>query len=684
VTSLINRVTSALSGTEPPVVQTELPGPVMKNIERARARHAQWKPGWAETLAFIEGRHFVFRTKNGSTTTLNELDTSIARPEGYRSRTVRNRILDYWLSEVSSGTQRTPQYEVTPTNTDPEVMAAAKLAEKVLMYLYDFLELRPHLVEAYGYAVACGEGFIRPYWHAQLGDPLPPPEAPQQPADTNDQAAMAAYQAEMAGYDPNEQLYTGDICLESLGPDQVMWEPGAAFDESPYHIVERAQTIDYLKRLPNFTGVNLKPDTSGNQSFVQGQLNKSAAKGDMVMTSEYLELPSPDNLKGRRLLVANGQQIVPQEDYPLVVKGPKGYEPCLHRVSFIPTPWRDRDMGIIEHLLDAQRTVNDCVNKAIEHKNLLLVPQILVPRGSKTTRLTSEPGAEVMYDPVSGQVPKIRDMPAISDSLFTLKNDSVDDMEAIVSQRSVSASAQSAGGKAEATFIENEQRRSQMQIQALADFHSRLGRHLLLWVQDRYQEERLLSIVGRPGMSAAYVPFKGADLRDQTQVRVLPGSIEPLTRAAVEQKIMNYAQLGWISKEEGIAAIDNGTAENLVQDYELDVAKQNRENQQMDAIADENMPGGGLPDAAPYDNHQVHLDVLHRQMKSRDFEESAPPVQEAYTLHEQQHQAFIDQEAMKQAQQQGMQAEAMGMQNAARPAPPNGKPLPSLPSLNQQ
>jgi hypothetical protein len=53
-------------------------------------------------------------------------------------------------------------------------MAAAKLSEKVLMYLYDFLDLREHLVEAYGYAVACGEGFIRPYWHAQAGDPLPP------------------------------------------------------------------------------------------------------------------------------------------------------------------------------------------------------------------------------------------------------------------------------------------------------------------------------------------------------------------------------------------------------------------------------------------------------------------------------------------------------------------------------
>jgi hypothetical protein len=74
-------------------------------------------PAWAEPLAFIEGRQFVFRSKAGTTTTLNELDTSPggAKPD-YRARTVRNRVLDFWLSEVSAGTQRVPQYEVTPTS----------------------------------------------------------------------------------------------------------------------------------------------------------------------------------------------------------------------------------------------------------------------------------------------------------------------------------------------------------------------------------------------------------------------------------------------------------------------------------------------------------------------------------------------------------------------------------------
>ena len=667
--TVTDKVKQALQVTAP---ATEVDGYVTRNIERARARQKQWLPGWAECLAFVEGRQFVFRAKSGNATTLNELDTSLggAKPS-YRARTVRNRVLDFWLSEVSAGTQRVPQYEVTPTSTDPEVMAAAKLAEKVLMYLYDFLDLRAHLVEAYGYSVACGEGFIRPYWHAQAGDELPPPEPP----DPADPEAVAAY-------DPTERLFTGELCLKAYGPDALSWEPGCSFEESPYHVIEEACTIDYVKRLPGFfPGIELRPDAQGHASFVQGQLNKSGAKGDLVLLTEYLELPSVKNPQGRRLLIANGQQIVPPEPYPLVVKGPQGYECCIHRMSYIRTPWRDRDMGLVEHLLDSQRTVNDCANKAIEHKNLLIAPQVFVPRGSKTDRLTTEPGAQIKYDAISGQRPEPIKVPPISESLFRLKDDSVQDMEAISSQRTPSGGIDS--GKGMATFIESEARRGQMQIQALADFHSRLGRHLLLWVQQRFTEERLLSIVGRPGMSAAYIPFKGSDLRDQTQVRVLPGSIEPLTRAAVEQKIMNFAQLGWIDKEQGIAAINNGTAENLVQDYELDVAKQGREIQQMIAIGDESIPGGGIPDAAPFDNHQIHLDVLHREMKTKEFEESPPPVQEAMSLHEQMHQFFLDQDQMKQAQQQSMQAEQLGMGNAAKPQ--NGaKPLPSLPSVNGQ
>lgn len=627
---------------------------VTKRLEKARARHGVWKPRWAEPLAFIEGRQFVFRTR--AVNSLSELDTSEggAKP-GYKARTVRNRVFDFWLSAVSAGTQRVPQYEVTPENTDPSVINAARLSEKVLRWLYDFLELRKHMVQAYGYAVACGEGFLYPYWDGYGGEPLPSdPE------------------------NPDEELYTGELCVIALGPQEVAWEPGATFDESPYHFIERAMTIDAVKAMPGYFGGELRPDANGNQSFVAGQLSKQAAKGDMVIVTEYLEKPSAKNRKGRRLHIANGQQVVPEEKYPIIVRGPRGYEPCLHKIPYVPTPWRDRDMGLVEHMIDPQRTLNDCVNKSIEWKNLALLPQVLEPRGSRLTRPTTEPGQRIQYDPIGGQSPKFRDVPNVPESLFRIREDALTDMEAIASQRSLPNQVES--GKGQAAFIEQEQRRDQLIIQALADFHSRVGKHLLIQVQERYNEPRLLQIEGRDAVD--YIPdFKGADLKGQTAVRVLPGSIEPLTRAAIEQKVMNLVQTfpNQISKEEAISAIESGTWETLVEDYELDVSKQQREIEQMVAMGSELLPGGDAPIPAPFDNHEVHLDRLHRWMKTREFEQLHPGVQEAATLHEQAHQIFIEQAQAREAAQQQAMAEQAGMNNAA--APPS-KPMPSLPRIN--
>jgi hypothetical protein len=323
--------------------------------------------------------------------------------------------------------------------------------------------------------------------------------------------------------------------------------------------------------------------------------------------------------------------------------------------------------------------MNDCENKGIEWKNLALLPQLLAPRGGKIDRPTTEPGAVIRYDPISGQKPEWRPVPPIPDSLFQLRQNAIEDMEAISSQRSPSGGVDS--GKGMATFIESEARRGQLQTGDLAAFHSRLGRHLLLWVQERYTEERLLTIEGRHGVE--YIPdFKGAKIREQTAVRVLPGSIEPLTRAAIEQKVMNYAQMGWLSKEQAIAAINNGTAQDLIDTYELNVSKQHREIQTMIAMGNEALPGGDIPIAAPFDEDPIHMEILTRWMLTKEFEEEPPQVQEAANLHYQQHEQQKYTKEMLDSQQQTQQAEQMGMSNAARPQG-QAKPLPSLPALNR-
>lgn len=625
-----------------------------RRIENAKARQENWKPRWAECLAFYEGRHFVYRSTTGSTTRLSELPTAEGQHKPrHRARTARNLVTKAVVAEVSMGTSRTPGYEVTPTTTDPDDVAAAKLSQKVLLHLWEYLTIRKYLVDAYIYAVTCGEGFVRPFFNKRAGEPLPDEEG------------------------EDESLFTGEIGMEALGPHEVYWEPGCSFDESPYLIVEKARPIAQVKAMPGFQNIDLKADARGSSSFVTGQLSRGMHNADLVNVFEYLELPSSKHPQGRKCMIANGHHITPEGDYPMLVRGPRGFEHAIHRVSYIPTPHRDRDKGLVEDLIDPQRTLSDCVNKAIQIKNLTLRPQMLAPVGSLQDQVTDEDGAVVRYIPIGGMRPEWRVMPPFPDALFRMAEQAQHHMEEISSQRAIPQGVEA--GKAIAALLERDQSVRGFIVQALADFHSRLGRHLLHYVQKYYSEPRLIQLNGRTRTD--YISnFKGADLRGQVNVSVLPGSVEPRTRQSLEQKVMAMADRQWITPQQAMSAIDGGYAEDLLDGWADDMAKQDWEIQQMISMGDDELPGGDVPIADDFDNHAVHLDRLHRWMKSHDFRTQAPPVQEAARLHEQQHRKLQMEAEMQAAMQQQQMAEGMGMANAARPQ--NGKPTPDQPAIN--
>ena len=104
--------------------------------------------------------------------------------------------------------------------------------------------------------------------------------------------------------------------------------------------------------------------------------------------------------------MANGRLIVPEGTYPCVnAKGEVLDEPVLLRLSYIAET-DDRDRGLVELLVDLQRTIQDTWNKLLEWKNRCLNPQMVAPRGSNMARRDDTPGATWFYTPVGGQKPE--------------------------------------------------------------------------------------------------------------------------------------------------------------------------------------------------------------------------------------------------------------------------------------
>lgn len=575
----------------------------------------------------------------------------------HRIRNRYNFIHPIVEGKISQATQRVPSYEIVPSTIDPNDRSAAKVSEKVALYGYDKWKIRRATVKAVKHALVMGEGFAMPYFDPNVGPFIPDPE------------------------DPKKFIGRGEIKIMTLSANEVYWEDGCEFDESPWWAIERAMPIDEVEAMPGFVGGKLVPDATSHDVPTDRQGE------NQVLVTRYLERPSKQHPKGRMEVMANKHVIVPAEPYPCVnAQGEVVDEPVLHRLSYIVDPESDRDRGLVWQLIDLQRTINDCWNKILEWKNRCLNPQLLAPVNSLVNRPSDEPGSVVYYRPQGGLTPQWEQSAKIPTELFQILDQAIQHMRAIAADVDPQAEPDVAAKSIQAV-IEQSRQRWQTFLGDLAEWHSRLMRHCLSLASVYYTEPRLVTIKGSLGAEAIR-DFKGADLRSQVDVRVSPQSLEVRSRKAVFEETAYFAQAGWITPQAAMARINGGIGGNLADNYENDVRKAwnlilkiKAGEQELfnSSTRTETMPDGSTvetPDWMPqeFDDVDVWEQVFVSWMKTEEYEMLESPQQEAAKLVYQALKMQKMRQQMEEAAMQTMMAEAQGMGNAAAPQGP--KPLP--------
>lgn len=692
---------------EPKVKPEEIPQQVQMRIRRGRQsmlrdaskRRLCKKFLRSETYAYINDKGFL-----GFQSTAQFAVPGAGKPP-HRIRNTYNFIKPIVMGKVSAASQRIPSYEILPSTTDPQDIGAARLAEKVALYGYDKWNLRRVTVKVMTLAIGGGgEGFAMPYFDQNVGPYLTPPPDPE------------------TGLPSGKPVGQGEVKLLVLDGNQVFWEPGVDFLDSPWHGIERAQPVDEVMEIPGFFGDELVADASTSDIP-----NDRSPDHNLVMVTEFYERPCPKYPDGRRFVIANGRCIVdyrliepdaidPWEPYPLV--GPDGQvidEPVLHRLTWAIDPDTDRDLGLTWELIDPQRTIQDIWNKLLELKNRALNLRMLAPRGSNLTPQVDEPGSVVEYDRVGNgdTPPKWEDVSnaiAIAQPLMNMLDKMQADMRELGFDTQLSAEANVAARTVSAV-IEQYAAKWQSFLGDSADWHSRVMRHCLLLVARHYSEPRKLAIRGRFGPETL-ADFDGSQLMGQIDVRVLPGSLEYLTRDQVTQRVFAYADRKWITPQQAMVAISSGTADVLIQSLELDIARIDRIIQKINDGTVMDMPTrletiestepvtgpDGLPVIDPMSGQpqtkpvQVQEEVpgwmpmdmvddlsvwrarLGDFLKTDTFGDLRPDQQEVAKLI----MSSIDDLQRKQAQRQVMQqtaaAEDLGLSNAAKPQ--QAKPMP--------
>jgi hypothetical protein len=319
--------------------------------------------------------------------------------------------------------------------------------------------------------------------------------------------------------------------------------------------------------------------------------------------------------------------------------------------------------SIIEDLIPLQKELNRSRSQLIEAKNRMSKPQLVAEKGSvNPEQITSEPGLVIEYKlgfsppqplPLQGLPSYVTEE---IDRLYT-------DISDLSGQHEVSNGSTPPGVTA-ATAISFLQEQDESLIAtsytSIEEGIEKIAAQSLDYVKMYWDEERTVRVVGLEG-SFDVLTFKGADLRNNNDIRVESGSALPTSRAAKQAFIMDLMKMGFIDPNDGLEIMEVGGLQSIYERIQVDKRQAQRENLKMRVVTEEDIQSAnqtwamgnpelqkdqdsGLmldpPLVVPtntYDNHQVHIQIHNNYRKSQAFERADPVTQMLFEQHVREH-----------------------------------------------
>lgn len=583
------------------------------HFEKARKNRQQFEQIWYMNLAFYFGRQYA---QWGPPTAQGTRQLYEPNVPPWRVRLVSNKIRPIVRTELAKVTKEKPQAFVIPATTEDEDLAAARGAEGLFDFLWRTLLLNRQIRRTEFWAIICGSSFIKDWYDPELRD--------------------------ATGLE-------GSICAEPVSPFHL-YIPDTqeeVLDHQPF-------TIHVLAKNPEWVydtyQKEVKPDSNGSSGILEQRflsaigINSNIHK-DMVAVHEMQIKPCRYFPDGAKVTWA-GETILDIEDSWAYQHG----EYSFTKFDHVPSGKFYAD-SIIPDLVPLQKEYNRTRSQIIEAKNRMAKPQLIAPRGSiDPNKVTSEPGLIIFYTP--GYTPP---QPIPLTSLPSYVIEELDrcqrDMDDISSQHEVTKGRTPPGVTA-ATAIsylqEEDDSKLSHTVTSLEEGVERIGRHLLSHVDQFWDQQRQIQIIGENGQWETLM-FGRADIKGNTDLKIEAGSAQPRSRAAKQAFIMEAIEKQLIPPERGLKYLDMAETSKLYEEMQLDSRQAQRENMKMMA--------GQPVSVNSWDNNEAHLIDHNNKRKTQDFENASLEVKQLFEQHCQAHQ------------------QAITLAQTGQPAPP-GMPMP--------
>jgi len=588
---------------------------------------------WLLSMAYIASKQYTFF--NATTHQLMDL---LKRP-GER-RVVDNQLLPKWKRQIADLIKNDPEMSVVPNTTEEEDLQAAKIGDKVLKFWWRNGHMKRTIRLLAVWLYTTGNVFVEDMWDTSIG-----------PHQMNKDTGVLEYE--------------GDVRCVLWSPFEVVVPAMGLFngemDDLPWVETYTWKTLSWME---DFFGVgkvkDVKPetrpanDTTLNTLF-GGTSSKDSELTRGAMLHEFKIKPCPEFKKGMHAYGANGI-ILLREDYPY-----KEY-PIEHfkDIELAGNFW---GASTTEHAIQLQNRWNRTHNSIDTFNEVMGKGKWLAPKNSS---LEVEPndqhGEIVSYNPVLGHKPEHVTVKSLPGTYELVLGSTRASLENLYSQHEVSRGTNKSdirSGDMLEILREQDAHGNIPSHMVFEEALERLARRVLRRIQQGYTNTRTVKIKGKDSQWEV-MAFKGADLRDNTDVSVRRQSSLPDSRRAREAQIMEKFTQGLYGdprdptvRREVMNMLQDAIVEDVFSDTRLDETVARNENMLIYTNQVEQVRTN------PYDGHVTHVKEHNRFRKSHDYQKLKYENQKLFVIlegrfeeHMQQHHAYIAEQERKMLAQQ--------------------------------
>lgn len=583
-----------------------------------------------------------------------------------RSRFKINKVLPTIQNRLSRLVQNPPKYDVRPESDSSEDKDCARLASDVIddaLAKQNFMEKQQDLMMT---AMQGGVSYAQCVWDPTLGNPMYDPET-----------------EELIGYE-------GDIRIEILNCLEVFPDPLAKnLDDAQWVIKAKVRKLDYFKdRYPDRgqavkeEGVwllsslyDLKSNALTSVGIAGAQTTEQQKNSAIELV--YYEKRSKDYPNGRMIVCASGVLL---EDKELPIE-----QIDLVKFDDILIGGRYNSEAIITHLRSIQDQYNVTRTKCADWIRKTLGGKYIAAKGAGLSQeaINDQSGEVVEYNPVAGAAPPMAmQIPVIPQYVY-------EDLQVLDQEFNfVSGLSEAAQGNAPSSsmpwrgmelLVEQNQTRISVQTNRNEIGYARLASIILRYIGKYYEMPRMLKLAG-DGLSYTVKEFKGADLKNNYDVLVVPGSTAPNSKVMKRQNIMNAFQTGLLGnpadpevRARVLSMIEFGDENEIWKSQALD---KQQVKKSIDMIEQ-----GIKPTVHEWDNHKMFIFDLNEYRKTDKFDELDDRSKGLLNLCVEEHINFMVSLANPQVAQQQQMAQhmvnTMEQNSAMQPGsqPPASTPL---------